>query len=179
MPIRKHKKFSRPKKMFDIALIKEENGLIKKYGLKSRREVWRASFAVERIRNLAKELITADEKLKKEFVERQAAKGFNVTSIADVLALGKEDYLKRRLQSIVVTKKFAMTHKQARQAITHKHVKLNGHFISSPSHLTTIEEENSMECTLKLPEKKLISKEEKAILEKMHGKKEETVEDAE
>ena len=144
MPIRKHKKFSRPRKMFDIALIKEEQNLIKKYGLKSRREVWRASFAVEKMRNLAKELITADEKLKKEFVERQASKGFNVASIADVLALGKEDYLKRRLQSVIVAKKLAQTHKQARQLITHKHVKLKGHFINSPSHLTTIEEENSL-----------------------------------
>jgi small subunit ribosomal protein S4 len=177
MPVRKHKRYSRPRKMFDIALIKEEQGLIKKYGLKSRREVWRASFAVETIRNLAKELITADEKLKKEFVERQAAKGFNVNNIADVLGLGKEDYLKRRLQSVVVAKKLAQTHNQARQMITHKHIKLNGHFINSPSHLTTIEEENSLESTMKLPEKKTISKEEKALLEKMRhseGKAEET-----
>ena len=131
MPIRKHKRYSRPKKLFDAALIKSENNLIKKYGLKTRREVWKADFAIGKIRNIAKTLITADDKKKEEFVKRQAAKGFTVSSIADVLALGKEDYLKRRLQSLLVAKQLARTHKQARQLITHRHVKLNGTKIDS------------------------------------------------
>lgn len=170
MPKRKHKKFSRPRKLYDAVLIKEENDLIKKYGLKSRREVWRASFAIEKIRNIAKSLITADQKDKEEFIKRQAAKGFKINSIADVLALSKEDYLKRRLQSIIVAKGLAKTHKQARQLITHKHVKLNECFIDSPAHLTTLEEENNLEVILNLIEKKDMSAEEKKFLEQMHNK---------
>lgn len=154
--------------MFDATLIKEENDLIKKYGLKSRREVWRAGFAIRKIRDVAKKLITAADKEKHEFVVRQNAKGFNVANIADVLALSKEDYLKRRLQSIVVAKKLAMTHKQARQLITHKHITINGLKINSPSHLTTIEEENNMELNLALPIKKIISDEEKQLLERIN-----------
>jgi len=170
MPVRKHKKFSRPRKMFDAALIKEENSLIKKYGLKSRREVWRASFAIAKIRNNAKKLITANEEKKNEFVERQKSKGFNVSTIADVLGLNKENYLKRRLQSIVVSKKLAQTHKQARQFITHKHVKINGSRIDSPSHLTTLDEEASLEMELKMPDKKDLSNEEKQFLKSMKPK---------
>jgi small subunit ribosomal protein S4 len=172
MPKRQTKKYSRPRKIFDISLMKEENGLIKKYGLKSRREVWRADFAIETIRKIAKRLITASEKDKETFLEKQRKKGFAVTNIAEVLALNKEDLLKRRLQSILVTKKLAETHKQARQLITHKHVILEGHKIDSPSHLTTVDEENSLELTLAIPAKKIISDEDKRLLEKLNHTKE-------
>ena len=169
MPKRKQKKYSRPRKIFDAALIKEENGLIKKYGLKSRREVWKASHAIERIRNIAKSLITASADEKDKFVQRQVEKGFSVNSIADVLGLNKEDYLKRRLQSIVVKKNFARTHKQARQFITHGHVILKGNIINAPSHLTTLEEEETIALNLQLPEKeKPITDEEKEILNKIN-----------
>ena len=173
MPIRKHKRYNKPRKLFDIALIKSENALIKKYGLKSRREVWKADFVIGKIRNIAKTLITAGDKEKQEFVNRQAAKGFNVSSIADVLALSKEDYLKRRLQSVVVTKKIASTHKQARQMITHRHIKVLGHKIDSPAHLTTIEEETSIDTDLSIPARKIITDEEKEILSKIKHEKQE------
>lgn len=168
MPIRKHKKYNRPRKIFDIVLIKEENKLIKKYGLKNRREVWKANYAIGKIRNLAKELITASEAEKNKFVERQRAKGFAVNSIADVLGLSKEDYLKRRLESILVLKGITKTHKQARQFITHKHVKLKGNFINAPGHLTTVDEEATIELDLQMPATKTISDEDKEILKQMH-----------
>jgi small subunit ribosomal protein S4 len=164
MPKRKHQKFNRPRKMFDIALIKEETGLIKQYGLKNRREVWKANFAISRIRNLAKQLITASEEEQKKFIERQVQKGFNVSTISDVLGLNKEDYLKRRLQSIVVKKGLAKTPKQARQFVTHKLITVNGNLMNSPSHLTTLAEEQTVSITKKLFEKKVISDEEKKLL---------------
>jgi len=170
MPIRKHKKYNKPRKLHDLSILKEEQGLIKKYGLKSRREVWRADYAITKIRDIAKSLITADEKDKKEFVERQVKKGFNVSTLADVLGLSKEDYLKRRLQSIVLKKGLARTQTQARQFITHKHVTVKGNIMDSPAHLTTLEEENQISVNLALPEKKIISDEEKEILTKIKPK---------
>ena len=167
MPKRKSKKYSRPKKMFDKAIIIEENNLIKKYGLKNRREVWKANFAIETIRNIAKTLITSSEKDKNEFIERQREKGFPINSIQDVLALNKEDYLKRRFESIVVKKGLATTHKQARQFITHKHIRVNGNTMNIPSHLTTLSEEGNISLDLELPTKKVISDEERLILSKM------------
>lgn len=175
MPIRKHKKYNKPRKLYDVAIIKEEQGLIKKYGLKTRREVWKADFAIAKIRNIAKSLITADENKKQEFVERQAKKGFKVESIADVLGLNKEDLLKRRLQSVVVAKKLAPTYKHARQLIAHKHVTIDGKIIDAPSHLTTLGEEAGIELNIVVPEKKIISDEEKELLATMKPKtKEET-----
>lgn len=176
MPKRKLKKYSRPKKLYDAALIKEEQNLIKKYGLKTRREIWKANFAIGRIRNIAKSLITAKEEDKNKFLEKQLQKGFPAESIADILGLNKEDWLKRRLQSIVVKKGLAKTHNQARQFIAHKHVTLNGKIIDAPSHFTTLEEEQNIALNLSLPEKKIISDEEKEILEKMKIKTEESKE---
>jgi len=171
MPKRKHKKYSRPKKLYDISLMKEEGGLIKKYGLKSRREVWKANYIIAKIRDIAKSLITAKDKEQKEFVERQQRKGFTVNNIAEVLSLSKEDLLKRRLQSIIVQKGFAKTYKLARQLIVHKHITVKGKIMDSPSHLTTLEEEMNIGINIKIPEKKVISDEEKNILEKIKHEK--------
>ncbi len=165
MPRRKHKKYNKPRKLFDINVIKEEKNLIKKYGLKNRREVWRANYYIGKLRNIAKGLIKAEEELKIEFIERQKEKGFNVNTIADVLALNKEDYLKRRLQSVVFSRGLAKTYKQARQLITHRGVSLNGNKIDSPSHLTTIEEENNL--SLKKMVTKPLLEEDKKILRAM------------
>jgi small subunit ribosomal protein S4 len=166
MPKRPKKKYNRPKKIYDIITIKEENALMTNYGLKSRREVWRANFEICKIRDLAKSLITHDEAEKKEFVERQAKKGFSVAQLQDILALNKEDRLKRRLQTIIA-QKFNLAPKLARQLITHKHVKIDGRRINSPAHLTTIKEEAGMELALALPVKEVVSAEEKQILEQM------------
>ncbi len=173
MPVRKHKRYSRPRKLYDISTMKEEQGLVSKYGLKNRREVWKADFQIARIRNIAKGLITAEEAKKEEFVTKQKAKGFNVESIADVLGLNKEDWLKRRLQSIVVKKGFAKTLKAARQLINHKHVKIDGKIIDSPSHLTTLEEEKTVSSDLVLIAKKEMSNEEKAFLKQIKSKESE------
>ena len=173
MPKRKRKIFSRPRKLYDKARITEEDEIVKRYGLKSKREIWKADSAISKIRNLAKSLITKSEEEKNAFVNRLKEKGFNVKTIPDVLALNKEDWLKRRLQSIVVKKGITKTYGQARQIINHKHIIMEGKIIDSPSHLTTLEEEKTVETRLALPEKKLISDEEKQILKQIKPKEKE------
>ena len=131
---RQTKKYSKPRKPFDKIRIEEENVLVERYGLKNKREIWKADSAIGRMRNLAKELITGSEEEKNLFIERLQKTGFGVNSIADVLALDKEDWLKRRLQTIVHQKKFAHTPKQAIQFITHRHVLIEGKFVNTPSY---------------------------------------------
>ena len=171
MPKRKTKNYRRPKKAYDSLIIKEENALIKRYGLKNRREVWKADYAISKIRGIAKSLITADEKKKEEFIKRQQEKGFKVNGIADILGLNKEDYLKRRLQSLVVMKGITNNYKQARQFITHKHITIDNKRINCPSHLTTLSEEASIATNLALQNKKELTNEEKQFLKNIkHGK---------
>ena len=146
--LRKHKKYSRPRKPFDKARIEEENLLREKYGLKSKREIWKAEAAITRIRNLAKNLITKSEEEKSKFIEKLQKSGYKVDTIADSLSLNKEDYLKRRLQTIVFTKKLVRTPKQARQLIAHKHVSVGDQTVNIPSYQVSLEEESLVKLNI-------------------------------
>jgi len=144
------KKYSKPRRPFDKARIEEENLLKEKYGLKNKKEIWKADAAIGRIRNLAKKLITESEEEKQSFVEGLMKKGFSVNSIADALALNKEDWLKRRLQTIVFSKKLTTTPKQARQFVTHKHVNVGKQIVNIPSYQVSLEEESLVKLNIML-----------------------------
>ncbi len=148
MPVRKHKIYKKPKKLYDKARIEEENSLVKKYGLKSKREIWKADSAIGKIRRQAKLLLTGKAEEQEKFIKKLKKQGFQVEKISDILSLDKEDYLKRRLQSVVVSRKIASTPKQARQFIVHKHIKINSKKVNIPSYLVSIDEEDKIELTL-------------------------------
>ena len=148
--LRKRKKYSRPRKPFDKPRIEEENVLRERYGLKNKKEIWKADAAIGRLRNLAKELITASEEEKQAFVDRLNKKGFNVENIAGVLSLDKEDWLKRRLQTIVFANGLTSPPKQARQLIAHKHVSVGSQVVNIPSYMVSLEEEPDIKLKITL-----------------------------
>lgn len=167
MPKRKHKKYRKPKRPFDRVRIEEENALIRKYGLKNKKEVRKAESAINKIRKQAKLLLTKSSGEQKKFIERLKKQGFEIGNIADTLALDQEDYLKRRLQSVVVKRKLATTPKQARQFIVHKHITINENIVNIPSYLVKTEEEGKINLIAVKKEKV-----KKPILEEI-GKQEE------
>jgi small subunit ribosomal protein S4 len=169
MPKRKQQRYSRPRKPFDKTRILEENDIREKYGLKNKREIWKADAAISRIRNMAKKLITKSDEEKTAFVERLRKKGFNVERIEDVLALNKEDWLKRRLQTIVHIKKLANTPKQARQFVTHKHVAIKDRIINKPSYQVALEEESEIRLTVELKAKTNPKSKVEEIKEQIQG----------
>ena len=67
---RKQKLFSRPKKLYDRTRMDEENVLVKKYGLKNKREIWKAKTAVSSLRRRAKGLIGKDVKEQQIFFDK-------------------------------------------------------------------------------------------------------------
>lgn len=149
--IRKRKKFSRPRKPYEKVRIEGEAEIIKKYGLKSKREIWKAQAEIKRIRDMAKSLITASDKEKEKFYKKLNKIGFKIEKIADALALTTEDWLNRRLQTVVYTKGLAKTPKQARQFIVHKNVKVGNGIINIPSYIVKTVEEQKIEV---IPSKK-------------------------
>ncbi|MCK9596994.1 30S ribosomal protein S4 [Candidatus Pacearchaeota archaeon] len=156
---RKHKTYSKPKKSFDKVRIEEEGKIRKEFGLKNKREIWKADAKIKLIREKAKKLISASVEEKQIFFERLKKMGFKVDSISDVLSLDKRDYLKRRLQTILVEKKIARTPKSARQLITHKKVLIEGKSINAPSYIVPVDLEKKI--TLKEAKKKVkVNKEE-------------------
>ena len=146
---RKHKTYSKPKRPFDKSRIDEEAGIKKEFGLKNKREIWKAEAKIKSFREKAKKLISANESEQHLLFDQLKKIGLKVESIADVLSLDKRDYLDRRLQTIVSHKKIASTVKLARQIITHKKVLVNGNVVSSPSYIVPIELEDKIVLKIK------------------------------
>jgi len=168
--LRKRKKFSRPRKLHDQTRMDAENELKKKYGLKNKKEIWKADAAIERIRDLAKKLITAEAQEQEKLFLKLNKMGFKVEKISDVLGLDKEDWLKRRLQSVLVQKKMAKP-REARQLISHKHVAIDGKIVNVPSYIVKTTEEDKIKVFKKVIKPKV----EKKIEELKVEEKEEEV----
>jgi len=170
--IRKKKKYRKPRRVFDKTRIEEENQLIEKYGLKNKKEIWKAEASIERIRSQAKKLITASQEEQEKLLDKLNKIGLKVKSIAEVLALNTEDWLRRRLQSILVSKNLARP-KEARQAIVHKHVSIGGKIVNIPSYIVKTDEEDRIKIRRRLGKKGEAEVKEEKTEEKEEGKEEE------
>lgn len=160
---RKHKQYSKPRRPYDKARIEEEAGIIKEYGLKNKREIWKADAKIKKIREKAKKLVTADEKQREELFEKLRQMGLNVSTIADVLSLDKKDYLNRRLQTVVYKKNMVPTIKTARQMIVHKKVMINGKIINIPSYSVPVGLEGKISLKLSKTKKEPAEKKQESL----------------
>lgn len=144
-------KYERPSHPWQAERIKAENELLKKYGLKNKKELWRSQFVLRRFRQRARELQarlrTGDiqaEKERKELLARLGRLGLlpvEGTSLDDVLALDVEAVLSRRLQTLAFLKGLAFTPRQARQFIVHGHVSVGSRRVTVPGYIVPRAEE--------------------------------------
>jgi len=156
-----------PRKKYDTPLhpwketrIKSERELMKKYGLKNHKEVWKAKTYLGKHREQARELLakigTASPQAKKEsdqllmHLSRMGIVAMGA-SLDDVLALDTESVLSRRLQTLVYLKGFSSTPYQARQLISHGHVAVSGKKVTVPSYMVAKEEESQIQYTIRSP----------------------------
>ena len=145
------KKYETPSHPWEKVRIEREAELVQKYGLKNKREIWRAETFLRRIRQQARNLLAAggqeqSEKEKKLLLNRLFRLGLlpeNAT-LDDVLSLTTENILSRRLQTLVYLKGLASTMKQARQFIVHKHIAVNGRIVNVPSYMVRRDEEDAI-----------------------------------
>ena len=145
---RSRKTYKRPKKPFDKERIEAEKELMKKYGLRRKKEIWKAEAILRKYRRLARRLAAEkNEAQEKQLIEKLKKMGImeSGNSLDDVLGLTVEDILKRRLQTVVYQRGLARTPKHARQLIVHGHVFLKGRRITFPSYLVPKEEEDKIE----------------------------------
>jgi small subunit ribosomal protein S4 len=156
---RKHKQYSKPKRPFEKTRIDEEGEIRKEFGLKNKKEIWKAEAKIKNMREKAKNLIKADEKEQKALFVKLNKDGIKVNSIADILSLDKKDYLNRRLQTVVFKKGLTKSVKEARQKIVHRKVLVNDKIIDKPSYTVPVELENKI--TIKKIEKSAKKKEVK------------------
>lgn len=149
---RQHKTYSRPKRPFDKARIEEEALIKKEFGLKNKKEIWKADSQISKIREKAKKLISAGSEKQEALFDSLRKMGLKVSSLSETLSLDKKDYLRRRLQTIV-SKKIRVTPKTARQMITHKKIYVDKKIVNSPSYIvpTNLEEKIEMKIKTKSP----------------------------
>lgn len=180
-PKKIRKKYSRPKKRWDRTRIEEEKKISKDYGLKNKKELWKAETFLRKKRQNARMLLAMPEEKKKqrekELIESLKKIGLvkKNSSLEDVLELKTQELLERRLQTMVLRKGMANTIKQARQFITHGHISVNKNKVSVPSYLVKESEENKIEFLGKAIQlKPAIKKEEKKGIKEVmkYGEKE-------
>lgn len=146
-PRRQRRKYTRPTHLWRMDRIEEENELINKYGLKNKKEIWRAKAATARVRRQAIKLqallgVEADKE-KNELIGRLNKLGLvKSNALEAVLALGVEDLLERRLQTIVYRKGIAQTPAQARQLVIHGHILVGEKVVNVPRYPVKVSEEN-------------------------------------
>ncbi len=149
--IRKNKLYSRPVKIYEKARIEEENELVKKYGLKNKREIWKTLAKINYFRKRAMELAGASSEERDIFFGKLKNMGLKINSTTDVLGLQIEDLLKRRLPTIIQKQKMANTIRHARQMVVHKKIRIKGRVMNSPSYIVRVDEENEISVKIKSP----------------------------
>jgi small subunit ribosomal protein S4 len=154
------KKYETPSHPWKADRIKDENELSRKYGLKNKREIWKAQTALKRYRGQARELLAKidgdNPQVKKESEQLlMSLTRMNIlplnSTLDDVLALETEPILSRRLQTITYLKGLANTPLQARQLISHGHIAIADRRITVPSYMVKKDEESKIGYTVNSP----------------------------
>ena len=152
------KVWRKPKRPLNYELKMDELQTLGTFGLRTKRELWKAHTELSRVRQQARSLLALTQKVREEkepillkSLSRIGLVSDNAT-LDDVLNLKPTDLLARRLQTIV-TKKFGFkTPYQARQAVIHGHIMVGDRKVDIPSYTVTVAEEDSVQFS---PESKI------------------------
>ncbi|RBI61196.1 30S ribosomal protein S4 [halophilic archaeon] len=151
LPGENTKFYETPNHPFQGERIAEEQSLMDRYGLANKEELWRSQSQLRNFRREARQLLggmTGEESGEgEEFVSRLKRIGVldEGDELGDVLLLELTDVLERRLQTVAYRKGLANTPEQARQFITHGHVRVDGRRVSVPSYKVEVDEEATVE----------------------------------
>lgn len=156
-PKKQTKKYSRPKKPYDKERLEREKKLKQEFGLRRKKELWKAEAVVRGFRRRARELLARkDEKREAELISKTSALGMKCSSLDDVLGITADSVLSRRLQTVVHKKGLANSTRHARQLIVHGHIIVDSRRIRWPSYLVEKggEEKISLSPRIRLSEQK-------------------------
>lgn len=139
-----HKHYDTPSHPWQKERIEKESALVHQYGLRNKREIWRANTRVREMRHQARSLTAnaASVQAQKErelLLARLNRLGMleQGADLDDVLRMSVEKLLDRRLQTLVYLQGLAGTPSQARQLITHGHIAVDGTVSRVPGMLVT------------------------------------------
>ena len=157
-PKKLRKSYRRPRRIWNSDQLSSELYIIGSYGLRNKRELWKAQTKVANFRNQARKLLalTLEERQEKEslllsFLNRLGLA--NTSSLDDILNLKIEDILERRLQTIVMRKMGIKSPFQARQVVVHGHVSVGNQKVNLPGYLVKKQDESRILVHVEVPGK--------------------------
>ena len=145
--------FSKPRSPWRSDQLAQELYLLGTFGLRNKRELWKAQSELSNIRKQARSLLAASEVVRnreeKKLLDSLRNRGLVAEGVPldGVLDLSVEDVLGRRLQTIIYKKGSAVSPLQARQLIVHKHVKIGDRIVNIPGYHVRADEENKIQLT--------------------------------
>lgn len=141
------KVWRKPKRPLNYDLKMEELRTLGSFGLRTKKELWKAHTELSRVRNQARSLLALRQEVR---AEREPILMSSLTRIGlvsgdatldDVLNLQVTDLLARRLQTIVWKRLGFSSPYQARQAVVHGHIMLGDRIVNVPSYVVRPDEE--------------------------------------
>lgn len=145
-PKRLNRKYDVPRMKWNKLKIRTDKQITEEYGLRRKKEIWKAETEVRNFRKRARLLLAGrvdDYSTRKDELLNKLVKMGIFTKehkVEDVLKLNLTDYLDRRLQTLVFKKGLALSPNQARQLITHGHIAVNGKVRKIPGSIIYAEE---------------------------------------
>jgi len=151
-PGKNRKTYSRPRTPFQAERIAAEVELVKSFGLRNKRELWKAQAILRKYRHSSRMLLTSVaagqtnpeveailNRLKKYGLLKEDG------NLDAVLSMKVTDVLERRLQTQVYRQGLSNSMKQSRQFITHGHVQISGRRVTVPGYLVRRGEEMTID----------------------------------
>jgi len=142
--------WKKPKRPLNYNLMMDELKTLGTFGLKTKRELWKARTNLSKLRHQARSLLALRQEIRKE-KEPVLINSLSKIGLVDknstldaVLNLQVTDLLSRRLQTIVQKKLYFKTPYHARQAIVHGHIMIGDRIITIPSYIVKIDEESKI-----------------------------------
>ncbi len=147
-PRRVRSKWKRPSHPWQMVRLEKEEALVKAYGLKNKKELWKMEAKLRNYKKQAKLLAARNDEQSEKEKQQLFASLFRLgliekeAKLDNILDLDLKDVLNRRLQTLLMKRGCARTIKQARQMVVHEHVMVNGKKIDAPSYLVKKDEED-------------------------------------
>jgi len=149
-----------PRTPYEKERIDRELKLVGEYGLRNKREIWRITYTLAKMRKIARTLLTLPAKHPKRVFEGEALlrrlTRLGILTETEqrldfVLGLTPEKMLDRRLQTRVFKLGLAKSAHHARVLITQRHIRVGKRLCDIPSFMVRLDSDKHIEFALTSP----------------------------